>query len=211
LAQIQFLPNISKYVMESSMVIGGLFLASVQFLLSDAKHAFATLTVFLAAGTRIAPAVMRVQQGLITLKGSVGAAGPSLKLVAELSDAELSKTSSDILKTDHLGFNPTLCIENVSYTYPGNEIPTLNNLNLNIREGEAVAIVGPSGAGKTTLANLLSKHYNARLILEEFAENPFLSKPWLFANPLFATHNNLCCFGSTSLGLKNLVFTPCGK
>jgi ABC-type multidrug transport system fused ATPase/permease subunit len=155
LAQIQFLPNISKYVMESSMVIGGLFLASVQFLLSDAKHAFATLTVFLAAGTRIAPAVMRVQQGLIMLKGAVGAAGPSLKLVAELSGAQLSKTSSDDLRTDHSGFNPTLCIENVSYTYPGNDIPTLNNLNVSIRAGEAVAIVGPSGAGKTTLIDLI--------------------------------------------------------
>jgi ABC-type multidrug transport system fused ATPase/permease subunit len=155
LAQIQFLPNISKYVMESSMVIGGLLLASVQFVLSDAKHAFATLTVFLAAGTRIAPAVMRVQQGLIMLKGAVGAAGPSLKLVAELSGAELSKMSSDVLRTDHSGFNPTLSIENVSYTYPGNKVPTLQNLNLNIGAGEAVAIVGPSGAGKTTLIDLI--------------------------------------------------------
>lgn len=35
---------------------------------------------------------------------------------------------------------------------------------------------GNIGAGKTTLAHLLSKHYNARLVLEEFADNPFLSK-----------------------------------
>ena len=39
-----------------------------------------------------------------------------------------------------------------------------------------VTIEGNIGAGKTTLAHLLSKHYNARLILEEFAENPFLPK-----------------------------------
>lgn len=39
-----------------------------------------------------------------------------------------------------------------------------------------VTIEGNIGAGKTTLANLLSKHYNARLILEEFADNPFLPK-----------------------------------
>lgn len=39
-----------------------------------------------------------------------------------------------------------------------------------------ITIEGNIGAGKTTLAHMLSKHYNARLILEEFAENPFLPK-----------------------------------
>jgi deoxyadenosine/deoxycytidine kinase len=39
-----------------------------------------------------------------------------------------------------------------------------------------ITIEGNIGAGKTTLAHLLSKHFNSRLILEEFAENPFLPK-----------------------------------
>jgi len=39
-----------------------------------------------------------------------------------------------------------------------------------------ITIEGNIGAGKTTLANLLSNHFNARLILEEFAENPFITK-----------------------------------
>jgi len=51
-----------------------------------------------------------------------------------------------------------------------------------------ITIEGNIGAGKTTLAHLLSRHYNARLILEEFADNPFLSKfyesPELYAFPL---------------------------
>jgi deoxyguanosine kinase len=44
-----------------------------------------------------------------------------------------------------------------------------------------ITIEGNIGAGKTTLAHLLSKHLNARLILEEFAENPFLPK--FYENP----------------------------
>ena len=44
-----------------------------------------------------------------------------------------------------------------------------------------ITIEGNIGAGKTTLANLLSKHYNARLVLEEFADNPFLPK--FYENP----------------------------
>src|SRR5258705_10949687 len=51
-----------------------------------------------------------------------------------------------------------------------------------------ITIEGNIGAGKTTLAHLLSKHYNARLILEEFADNPFLPKfyenPGQYAFPL---------------------------
>jgi deoxyguanosine kinase len=44
-----------------------------------------------------------------------------------------------------------------------------------------ITIEGNIGAGKTTLAHLLSKHFNARLILEEFADNPFLPK--FYENP----------------------------
>lgn len=51
-----------------------------------------------------------------------------------------------------------------------------------------ITVEGNIGAGKTTLASLLSKHFNARLILEEFADNPFLPKfyenPGQFAFPL---------------------------
>jgi len=44
-----------------------------------------------------------------------------------------------------------------------------------------IAIEGNIGAGKTTLSQLLAKHYNAKLVLEEFAENPFLTK--FYENP----------------------------
>lgn len=51
-----------------------------------------------------------------------------------------------------------------------------------------ITVEGNIGAGKTTLAHLLSRHYNARLILEQFADNPFLSKfyenPQQYAFPL---------------------------
>ena len=51
-----------------------------------------------------------------------------------------------------------------------------------------ITIEGNIGAGKTTLAHMLSRHYNARLVLEEFADNPFLPKfyenPNLYAFPL---------------------------
>ena len=51
-------------------------------------------------------------------------------------------------------------IENLSFTYPGNTEPTLNNINLTIKPYEKIALVGFNGAGKTTLTNLLLRLYD---------------------------------------------------
>lgn len=53
-----------------------------------------------------------------------------------------------------------IVLENVSFTYPGREIPALAGFDLHIRPGERVAIVGPSGAGKSTLLALLLRFYD---------------------------------------------------
>ena len=51
-------------------------------------------------------------------------------------------------------------IENVSFFYPGSNIPALNKVNLHIRPGESLAIVGENGSGKTTLIKLLTRLYH---------------------------------------------------
>ena len=51
-------------------------------------------------------------------------------------------------------------IENLSFTYPGNDKPTLKNINLTIKPYEKIALVGYNGAGKTTLTNLLLRLYD---------------------------------------------------
>lgn len=54
-----------------------------------------------------------------------------------------------------------ICIKNLSFTYPGNQTPTLENINLTIKPYEKIALVGYNGAGKTTLTNLLLRLYDA--------------------------------------------------
>jgi ATP-binding cassette subfamily B protein len=51
--------------------------------------------------------------------------------------------------------------DNVSFSYPGGTEPALENLNLSIKEGELIALVGENGAGKSTLIKLLLRFYDA--------------------------------------------------
>lgn len=155
LADIAFLPSISKYVIESTVVLGTLIISASQFLLQDASHAVATLSVFMAASTRIAPAVMRIQQGTIGIRQSLGSAGPTLTLIESLEGVEENPEASNLLETQHAGFIPTIEIRDLSLTYPQKEIPALNLISLKIESGSFVAIVGPSGAGKTSLVDVL--------------------------------------------------------
>lgn len=60
-----------------------------------------------------------------------------------------------------LGKPHEICFEDVSFSYPGAEHKALKNINLSIRQGEKIAIVGENGAGKTTLTKLLTRLYEA--------------------------------------------------
>jgi deoxyadenosine/deoxycytidine kinase len=69
-----------------------------------------------------------------------------------------------------------------------------------------ITIEGNIGAGKTTLAHLLARHYNARLILEQFADNPFLPK--FYENPAqYAFPLELFFMAERYKQLKELVHT----
>jgi ABC-type multidrug transport system fused ATPase/permease subunit len=155
MAEISFMPYISKYVIETSVVLGALLVGAVQFVFQDAAHAVATIAIFLAAGTRIAPSVLRVQQGSLQIRGGIGQAGPTLDLIETLGNAKLVENVDDTVDAIHDGFVASIEVENVSFAYPGKRHPAIRNVTLSIPIGASIAIVGPSGAGKTTLIDIL--------------------------------------------------------
>jgi ABC-type multidrug transport system fused ATPase/permease subunit len=155
LAEIQFMPNISKYVIESGIVIGAVLIAGVQFALQDARHAVATLSVFLASGTRIAPAIMRLQQSLIQIKGGIGSAMPTLILIESLEKVPLVDQTTDTLRTSHEGFSARVELKDINLLYPGKNKNALNEVSFSVSPGKSLAIVGPSGAGKTSIVDVL--------------------------------------------------------
>lgn len=154
-AEMQFMPNITKYVIEAGMVVGAILIAGVQFAMQDAQNAVATLSVFMAASTRIAPAIMRLQQSLMKIKNSLGSAAPTIDLIKLLSHLEPVQKTNDELDSVHASFKPEIEVNSVSLTYPNQSNAAVKNVTLKIRSGESVAIVGPSGAGKTSLVDLI--------------------------------------------------------
>jgi ABC-type multidrug transport system fused ATPase/permease subunit len=158
-AEMQFMPSISKYVIEATLVLGTLLVAGAQFSLLSAKEAVAGLAIFLASATRIAPAIMRIQQGLIQIRSNLGAAQPTLQLVEDLSSTLVQSESTKVEDQNliqKLGFfTPSIILENISVIYPGRSKVSLDSVSLQVASGEVIAIVGPSGAGKTTLVDVM--------------------------------------------------------
>lgn len=155
LAELAFMPNISKYVIESTVVISALAISAAQFVMQDAAQAIATLAVFLAAGTRVAPAILRVQQGALQIKSSLGSAAPTLKIIDLLKDSIPLLEVTDTVDVIHEGFVPKVKISNVYLRYPGKKDYALKNVSIDITPGSTVAIVGPSGGGKTSLVDVI--------------------------------------------------------
>ena len=59
------------------------------------------------------------------------------------------------------GIKGAIAFDHVSFEYPDDHVPVLEDINLLVKPGERIALVGPSGGGKTTLCNLLPRFYDA--------------------------------------------------
>lgn len=148
-----FLPMLSKYVFEAVIVVGTLAVAGVQFLLFDATQAVATLSIFIVASTRIAPAVLRIQLSVVLIKTSFGASSSTLTLIREnlLAQSDLSRKSHE----DRSNFSGKIELKEITFKYPGSDQTTLSGLSLTIYPGTFCAIVGPTGSGKSTLVDVV--------------------------------------------------------
>ncbi len=61
---------------------------------------------------------------------------------------------------DVSSFNKNIDIRNLTFSYSGNKVPVINNISLEIKKGEIIALVGPNGAGKSTFIRLLCRLYD---------------------------------------------------
>ena len=153
-AEMAFLPFISKYVFETAIIFGVFLLALVQFSQNTGSHAIGTLAVFLSASFRFAPSLLRIQQTLASFKWNSAAGKRAYEILNQfdyltsnsrksLQDSEVSKGKSTL----------DISFYDVGYTYT-NASSGVKRINLEIKNGEFCALVGPSGSGKSTIINL---------------------------------------------------------
>lgn len=155
-AEMGFMPNISKYIVETTVILGSISIAAIQFLTQDAQHAFATLSVFMGAATRLAPTLLRLQQGMLFVRNNIGTASTTIQLIDSLEDANVQELeASEDYSFVYPGFSSAVEMRDVSLTYPSGTTPALKNVSLSIEPGSLIAFVGPSGAGKTTIVDTL--------------------------------------------------------
>lgn len=152
-AVTNFNPQFAKYVFEFGIVVISFAISAIQLWQYDASRAAGTIALFIAAGARISPALLRMQQNFLLLTSSAGVSEPTLALSKKLRQFNTEDSDPISEKSEKIDFAPRIVISNLKFGYI-ESILVLNNLNLVIEEGEFLAIVGPSGAGKSTLIDL---------------------------------------------------------
>ena len=158
--------TISKYVFEVAIVVGGGLLAISQTLTQDAKGDVGVIALFLAAASRIMPSLLRLQAAALTIRSSSGVAQPTFDLSNDLAKADQSgvATVEDAGADDrvmrgiaegHRDFVPSVRMDVVGLTYPGASDAAIDGVSLDVPAGSSLALVGSTGAGKSTLADLI--------------------------------------------------------
>ena len=126
---------------------------------TDLGATLSILGIFAASMIRIAPLVSQIQSSVNSLifgKGSViKLSNIILSHGTDVNIESYIKNSDEFIDSNSNEAFKTLKLENVSYSYPGSEKRSLKNINLQINKGDFIGLIGPSGAGKTTLVDVI--------------------------------------------------------
>ena len=135
--------------------IAAMLLVGGQNVISGAMSA-GQLGAFVFYAIVVAGSVATISEVIGEVQRASGAAERLLELLAVESLITAPKTATPIQN-----LKPAIALENLSFAYPSRpEQPALSELSLNIEQGQSIALVGSSGAGKSTIFELLQRFYD---------------------------------------------------
>lgn len=118
---------------------------------------FGVIVAFITYVRLFTSPLTQIAQGLTSLQSTAAA---SERVFEFLDEEEMSDESHVVKILDKSKVKGNIEFKNVVFKYDGNDKPTINNFTASVKSGEKIAIVGPTGAGKTTMVNLLMKFYD---------------------------------------------------
>ena len=130
------------------LVAGGIFMIKGLIVPGDLVAYMLYVSTLIATVRRIIEFAEQFQRGMTGIERFLQIMDADIEIFDEPDAVELKNTNGEI------------AFENVSFEYPDDHNKVFKNLNLQIHSGEKVAIVGPSGGGKTTLCNLIPRFYD---------------------------------------------------
>jgi ABC-type multidrug transport system fused ATPase/permease subunit len=143
------------------MLCSFVLLYLIQRVNADFIESAATTSVFVAATTRIVPAIVRIQQSLINLNSAASASTPTLQAIQELKQmrqGSMAESSGELLDFEDEGKKASdklIEIRNVTFYYATRKSPTIRSASAMVLAGQKVGIVGRTGSGKSTLLDIL--------------------------------------------------------
>lgn len=117
---------------------------------------FGVIVAFMTYIRLFTQPLSQIAQGMTSLQSASAASERVFEFIDEREMKDESKIKTKLKKEKVKG---DIKFENVSFKYDGNETSTIKNFTAHAKPGQKIAIVGPTGAGKTTMVNLLMKFY----------------------------------------------------
>jgi len=148
------LASLPRYVIETSLILGIFAFLGGVVLFSDIASQAVTIGIFLAGGLRLVSSILPIQAAVQHMIGSAAVAQSAFERILE-SKKLLPRKARDSAK---LSSDPvsSLRFQNVAFTFPDSDEPVLSDVTFEVQPKTKVAIVGPSGAGKTTCFEIAS-------------------------------------------------------
>ena len=141
-----------RYVIEIFAYAGIVAVTLLLVLKGDAAGAMPSLALYALAGNRLVPTFQQLFAGAITIKYHTRAVDA---LEADLSVVRAAHVTDLSVDPQPLSFKKEIRLDGVGFTYPGAHRPALTDVTLTIPQNQSVGLVGRTGSGKTTLADIV--------------------------------------------------------